>query len=129
MNFSQNIDEFHHKNGAVVVGYEQRALDNARNIDYGIRVPRHNANRNRSRDNQVWQENQKRVSNNYGGYQRNQGYYRPERDQRQNYSRDYLCDIHFVHGEEARKCGMPDSCPMTHLAKKSTKNGFPSFRH
>ena len=142
VNFGQEMDDFHHKTGAAFVGHEQRALDNARHVDYAPPQPRYKTNRNNRRDNQVWQGNQNRARNTYNSNQHNQGYYRPDRDQRTNfhndyrpgrdqranYNKDYLCDIHFVHGDGARKCGMPDSCPMSHLTQNHPKNGFPPFQ-
>ena len=142
VNFGQEMDDFHHKTGAAFVGHEQQALDNARHVDYAPPQPRYKTNRKNRRDNQVWQGNQNRARNTYNSNQRNQGYYRPDRDQRTNfhndyrpgrdqranYNKDYLCDIHFVHGDRARKCGMPDSCPMSHFTQNHPKNGFPPFQ-
>ena len=61
VNFGQEMDDFHHKTGAAFVGHEQRALDNARHVDYAPPQPRYKTNRNNRHDNQVWQVNQNRT--------------------------------------------------------------------
>ena len=73
--FGHNIAEFNHRNSASFIGYEQRALYSARNVNYQPEARKNN------NYHQVWQRNQNRPCDNYGSNQRNQG-----RDQRANFN-------------------------------------------
>ena len=129
-NFGHNIAEFHLRNSAIFIGYEQRALDSAPNVNLQPEARKNNNYNNH----QAWQRNQNRPRNNYGGNQRNQGYYRQDRSQRTNFNNfpnnrgqyngqsanknahmHNWCRTHRRFREGAWECDLPHTCPMAHV--------------